>query len=720
MMTRNDTSNNDSSLHDYGNRSTNDSSEECECEFDYRRSSVVEMASIVSNNNHNIDHDDKNAMTSRITCNIQSDNAIVSSPQGQANDEDEDEEGQDLLITRIDVARRWLYVSHGFAQLSEVVWQFSLAFFLAAVCHYQSLFLVSSYGLSQAASVFLIVPLVGQWMDSQLSTEVQRKDDDVSDGGTTTTATARSSSKRLFVTHRIIICETISVLLASLCSYLLLLWLPPLSSSEGSDNNHDNGAMEGGGEEDLDEDTEEDLSIFFWLQDMNLVTIACLIGIHIFGALAQVCDQAFTVAMERDWVVQLGTIVRIQQEQQHLMMGNDSDDDDNDNYSSRPKSSTWMAKTNVFMRQLDLGAKILAPAVAGWLLPLLASSSSSSSYSSSTYDEGQQPKAEDLTFAAIFVGIVNLVALLVQYIATQRISHLIPEMIMSSTAHDDTDSSDEDEERDTLQTTTKKQSDTNNTNRSDEDDDNESEGLVLASSSTTSEKFDDEFEESHSQKGSGSFRNGLYSYFSLQDVCYAGLALSLLYVNGLTFGNGIITTYLLFKGMDLKTVGIWRGFASSIGLAGTFVYNWSINKQQYSLKSTGLCSIIYQFACLFISFLSISIANSSLSLGLLIGGVCASRIGLWVFDLAVTQLQQETVPDGMRASVGSIQQSLNALGGLICFALGLVLPNISTDFQYYVFAAVSSVGIAMGLYIYGICRAATVTATSTSRAAPHR
>lgn len=119
-----------------------------------------------------------------------------------------------------------------------------------------------------------------------------------------------------------------------------------------------------------------------------------------------------------------------------------------------------------------------------------------------------------------------------------------------------------------------------------------------------------------------------------------------------------------------------------------------------TLEFTGLWSIIYEFACLSLSYGSLFVDDDHTSLSLLIAGVCLSRVGLWVFDITVTQMMQESTPDGVRGVVGGYQQSLNAFFNLFSYALGVVIPDPS-HFYIYVAAGYASVGFAMLLYSFG-------------------
>jgi len=183
-----------------------------------------------------------------------------------------------------------------------------------------------------------------------------------------------------------------------------------------------------------------------------------------------------------------------------------------------------------------------------------------------------------------------------------------------------------------------------------------------------------------------------------QPVAWGGLALALLYLNILCFG-AIMTAYLVWRGMHLETIGVWRGISAVIGLLGTFAFNYSVSK--VSIELTGMWSILFQFLCLTISYASLFVKNYMISLSMLIGGVCASRIGLWVFDIAIKQLMQEHVAESVRGVVGGIQQSLHAFFSLLMYALGVFYPD-PKEFFILVATGYLCVGIASLMYGFGI------------------
>jgi iron-regulated transporter 1 len=124
--------------------------------------------------------------------------------------------------------------------------------------------------------------------------------------------------------------------------------------------------------------------------------------------------------------------------------------------------------------------------------------------------------------------------------------------------------------------------------------------------------------------------------------------------------------------------------------------------QKFSLVTTGMWSVLYQVFFMSISIMSFFILNyNGASLSLLIFGVCVSRIGLWVFDIAVTQLMQEFIPDGIRGAVGGTQQALNAFFQLSAFCFGFAFPSVQ-EFPVYAFLGYAAVWVSVAIYLSNV------------------
>ncbi|KAK9410805.1 Solute carrier family 40 protein [Crotalus adamanteus] len=86
-----------------------------------------------------------------------------------------------------------------------------------------------------------------------------------------------------------------------------------------------------------------------------------------------------------------------------------------------------------------------------------------------------------------------------------------------------------------------------------------------------------------------------------------------------------------------------------------------------------------------------------ISVSLLFAGVIAARVGLWSFDLTVTQLLQENVIESERGIINGVQNSMNYLLDLLHFIMVILAPNPEA-FGLLVLISVSFV--AMGHIMY--------------------
>ena len=131
-----------------------------------------------------------------------------------------------------------------------------------------------------------------------------------------------------------------------------------------------------------------------------------------------------------------------------------------------------------------------------------------------------------------------------------------------------------------------------------------------------------------------------------------GISFSL-YCNVLTFG-GMLVAYLKSCGMSWGVIGFAQGVSNFSGLLGTCIF--AISQKYVDVKTTALRAIWWQFFCLSVSILGVMMNSSNrlVSAWLIIAGVIPSRIGLWTFAIASTQLFQCSVPVELRGRVGGI------------------------------------------------------------------
>ncbi|XP_056610676.1 solute carrier family 40 member 1 [Triplophysa dalaica] len=238
------------------------------------------------------------------------------------------------------------------------------------------------------------------------------------------------------------------------------------------------------------------------------------------------------------------------------------------------------------------------------------------------------------------------------------------------------------------------------------------------------------------------FKEGWVAYYN-QSIFFAGMSLAFLYMTVLGF-DCITTGYAYTQGLNGSVLSLLMGASAISGICGTVAFTWI--RKKCGLIRTGFISGVVQLSCLLLCVASVfspgspfdlSVSpfedvvkhlfgdgasrlpsdiidstiqnnsttadieapqiNSYLSVSLLFAGVIAARVGLWSFDLTVTQLIQENVIESERGIINGVQNSMNYLLDLLHFIMVILAPN-QEAFGLLVIVSVSFV--AMGHMMY--------------------
>ncbi|GJN38638.1 hypothetical protein PR202_gb27698 [Eleusine coracana subsp. coracana] len=192
----------------------------------------------------------------------------------------------------------------------------------------------------------------------------------------------------------------------------------------------------------------------------------------------------------------------------------------------------------------------------------------------------------------------------------------------------------------------------------------------------------------------------LWVVYVRQDVALPGVALAILYFSVLSFGT-LMTATLDWMGIPAYVISLARGFSAVVGIGATLLYP-AVHSWVSTLR-TGLWSIWMQWCCLVVCVASIWAGSSWASAWMLMAGVAASRLGLWMFDLAVMQLMQDEVPESERCVVGGVQNSLQSVFDLLTYIMGIVISD-PRDFSQLVVLSFFLVTSAAAMYTMHVYR----------------
>jgi len=159
------------------------------------------------------------------------------------------------------------------------------------------------------------------------------------------------------------------------------------------------------------------------------------------------------------------------------------------------------------------------------------------------------------------------------------------------------------------------------------------------------------------------FVRGVRKY-SGQKVFLASVAYSSLWCTVLD--NGTLMTAYLYSyqsdgknAIDVSVIGSFRGAGAIFGLIGTVLFPRLLKMFGNSIEKAGLVSLWLFWLLLVPGLIALAaVGQSTTSVYIVMISMAVSRIGLWSFDLAETQIMQEYIVEEERGTVNSMQTAL--------------------------------------------------------------
>ena len=165
-----------------------------------------------------------------------------------------------------------------------------------------------------------------------------------------------------------------------------------------------------------------------------------------------------------------------------------------------------------------------------------------------------------------------------------------------------------------------------------------------------------------------------YKSYLKHPVFLASLSLSLLYCTVLDNGS-LMTGYLTWRGVDPAIVGGSRGAGAVFGLIGTWLFPRLV-KFYGSVEQAGFYSVWLFWVCLVPGLVMFYVAGeSSVSDYTVLLVMVVSRVGLWAFDLSITQILQEYIQEQDRGIINSTQTATMQVFSCVILLGGLIFSE---------------------------------------------
>ena len=396
----------------------------------------------------------------------------------------------------------------------------------------------------------------------------------------------------------------------------------------------------------------------------------CQAIIIIINCVSNAASMANKIAIEKDWVIVVA---------QHAY----SDDQD-----TRTEKSL-LASMNATVRRFDLLTAILAPLLAGLIMSFLKIS----------------PSFNGTVMSAITFAVWNLISFFIEYNLLASVYHDIPEL--------------------------------------------KKKNITIYNNNNNQQEKIETNKRSFKQRTINSLNtilNGWNVYLTQGLILLPSLVLAILFLTVLSF-DSITIGYAKSRKLTETFISILQGLGSLFGILGTIAFPLMHNRFHMSLKSIGLISFTMQLSFLFICLISVFLPGSPfalanklfstsvnycqnvttnltinqtltqsrqltkiesfffespclnyLSIVSLLTAMALSRFGLWLTDLVIHQMIQESVDEDKRGVIGGVQNSMNKIFDTLKYVCVIFLSEI-TQYGYLVILSVSAVFISYTLYI---------------------
>ena len=211
------------------------------------------------------------------------------------------------------------------------------------------------------------------------------------------------------------------------------------------------------------------------------------------------------------------------------------------------------------------------------------------------------------------------------------------------------------------------------------------------------------------------------------------MSLASLYLTALSPSGVVLTSYLVVIGMTPKYVGTFRAVGAVSGVVGIGLFSlarhWgekgkgeeeddcsasqsarAAARSIERLRRVSLAFLLSEVASVAVAAIAFgrlqddteSAPAASLPMVIFLSAVCASRAGLYSFDIGALEIEQYVVDERHRNAVGSVEGALCSLVEMGMYLLTIALPNPS-QFGWLVGVSTTAVSFSGACFTAFLC-----------------
>lgn len=397
--------------------------------------------------------------------------------------------------------------------------------------------------------------------------------------------------------------------------------------------------------------------------------IAIIITLNVISNLASMASK---ISIEKDWIIVIAQHEYDKAEE--LVSSTKTDEEKNAEFKKK------LALMNATVRRIDLSTNVVSPLVAGLIMSFLSFSKS----------------IDGTVLSAIFFAVWNIMSLIAEYSLLSSVYNNVPGLEKSKIERN-----------------------------------------IEKKKSNVFVKM---------KKSVKNIHKGWLVYFRQGIVLMPSLSLSLLFLTVLSF-DGITIGFAKSQKLSEFLISLIQAVGSLSGILGTLAYPLFHNKLKINLQLIGVIGSVFQLIFLFICLVSIWLPgspfiladklfstridkcslNQSLLLNstsfsvdpssnlkskffespclvytsilVLLGAMALSRFGLWITDLVIHQIIQESVDEKERGVIGGVQSSINRIFDLLKFIFVIIFSDVT---QYGYLVIISVVGVIFSFILYTV------------------